>query len=373
MPAPLKPWRVIVKATLIFMALNFLFISLRPTIMQSQVYNHLVGGRLRIPYAQPQGEQLVHSISVYEDMDAMFGAHFISSVREKPASEFRIVFLGDSSIWGAGLPPQSALPGQINTLHLMACDKKKVVAYNLAFPSLYVMKDLLILRRAMDYHPDLIVWGVTLNSLRNSNTNAGLFLPPYSDEALYLIRKYNLQIPTNSLKPQTVWDETLYSHRVILKKLAILQEDSLPWIATGLDYDLVDVTQVRSGNDINPRNGFMDHSTKLVPDDLMLDVLSAGDQLANPTPVLIIDEPIFIANGKNSDHYYDSYYSRMLYDQYRQILSGWANDTQQPYLDYWNAIPPSEFTNTPLHISAAGETQFASLLANAILRLFCSQ
>ena len=70
----------------------------------------------------------------------------------------------------------------------------------------------------------------------------------------------------------------------------------------------------------------------------------AGDQLANPTPVLIIDEPIFIANGKNSDHYYDSYYSRMLYDQYRQILSGWANDTQQPYLDYWNAIPPSEFT-----------------------------
>jgi len=303
----------------------------------------------------------------------MFSAHILSSEEEKPASEFRIIFLGDSAIWGAGFPPQSALPGQITTLHLMTCDKKKVVAYNLAFPSLYVMKDLLILERAIDYHPDLIVWGVTLNSLRDSNTNAGLFLPPYSNEALYLIRKYNLHVPTDSLKPQTVWDETLYPNRIILKKLAILQEDSLPWIATGLDYDLFDVTQVRSGNDINPRNGFMDHSTKLVPDDLMLDVLKAGDQLASPTPVLVINEPIFIANGKNSNLYYDSYYSRVLYDQYRQILSRWANDTQQLYLDYWNAIPPSEFTNTPLHISAAGEAQFASLLSNTILRLSCSQ
>ena len=144
------------------------------------------------------------------------------------------------------------------------------------------MKDLLILRRAMDYHPDLIVWGVTLNSLRNSNTNAGLFLPPYSDEALYLIRKYNLQIPTRLLKPQTVSDKTLYSHRVILKKLAILQEILALGLQQLLDYDLVDVTQVRSGNDINPRNGFMDHSTKLVPDDLMLDVFRRGRPTCQP-------------------------------------------------------------------------------------------
>ena len=103
----------------------------------------------------------------------------------------------------------------------------------------------------------------------------------------------------------------------------------------------------------------------------MLDVLTAGDQLASPAPVLIVNEPIFIATGKNSDRYYDSYYSRQLYDQYRQILSGWANNSQQPYLDYWNAIPASEFTNTPLHISAAGETRFAMLLSSPILKLSC--
>jgi len=367
----IQPVRLLFKALLFFCVFDLLFINFQSAIFQYQIYNHIVDGRLRLPYAQPQLEKIAHSISVYEEMDAMFDSHYISSVLEKPADEFRVLFLGDSSIWGAGVLPQDALPGQINSLALTTCDNKHVVAYNLAFPSLYVMKDLLILQKAIEYQPDLIVWGVTLKSLENSNVNASLFLPAYSNSALYLIKQYKLNIPTDTLKPQTVWNQTLFSKRVIMKKLLFLEEDSLPWIATGLDYDTFSSTQIQYGNDIVTESKYINHSSEIKPSNLMLNIMKAGDDLAGRVPVLVLNEPIFVANGKNSDRYYNNYYARQTYDQYRQILSSWAKNNNQPYFDAWNILPRTVFTNTPLHISAGGESQLASYLEPEIMKLSC--
>jgi len=41
------------------------------------------------------------------------------------------------------------------------------------------------------------------------------------------------------------------------------------------------------------------------------------------------------------------------------------------YLDLWDAIPPAEFINTPLHLSNAGEQRLAKLLAPKIVKLAC--
>jgi len=103
----------------------------------------------------------------------------------------------------------------------------------------------------------------------------------------------------------------------------------------------------------------------------MFDVLRSADDLAHPVQILIVNEPIFIATGKNSQQYYNIMDSRILYDKYRSILSDWAYTNRQPYFDAWNSVPMSEFTNTPFHISANGEKKLASLLSPVILGLSC--
>lgn len=131
--------------------------------------------------------------------------------------------------------------------------------------------------------------------------------------------------------------------------------------------------QTQMGDDINPKNNYMLHGSTVASDGLMLNVISSADAMAYPIPILIVNEPIFIASGKNSQQYYDSYYSRQLYDQYRSIISDWAHNHHQPYVDAWDSVSGSEFTDTPFHLSANGERQLASLLAPAILGLSCSQ
>jgi hypothetical protein len=370
MPNSVKPWRVILKAMMIFCVLNFAFILLYHWLSDHQVYNSIFPGRLRFPWAQVKWEQAVHSLSLYDDMDAMFSSHIISA-GEKPAGEFRIIFLGDSSFWGDGISVGDTLPEQINRLDLRNCQNQKIVAYNLALPSLYVMKDLLFLNSAMKYKPDMIVWGVTLRSLSYSNQNDALFLPSQSDEALYLINHYRLNIPTASLKPGTFWDQTLLADRSNLKKLFILQADGLPWAATGVDSRITTTLQTQVGNDIETKSVYVLHGSTLTADGLMFDVLHAAVDLARPAPILIVNEPIFIATGKNSREYYDAYYSRLLYDQYRKILSDWVQANHQPYLDAWNSIPDNEFTDTPFHLSGNGEKQLASVLIPTLLRMSC--
>ena len=365
--APVKPWRVILKAIVLFCVLNFVLAGLYPWLSDHQVYNHILPGRLRFPWVQ---EQIPYSLSLYEDMDAMFSSHIISA-GAKPAGEFRVLFLGDSSLWGDGIAAADTLSEQINRVGLVNCRGQRITAYNLAMPSLYVMKDLLFLNRALKYKPDLIVWGITLRSLAYSDQNDSDLLPSQSSDALYLINRYKLNIPTASLKPGTLWNQTVWANRVNLRKLFIFQADGLTWIATGVDGHLTTTLQMQVGNDVEPKNNFMLHDSTVTADNLMLSVLNSAVDLAHPAPILILNEPIFIATGKKSRQYYNTYYPRPLYDQYRKILFDWAQTNHQPYFDAWNSVPDNEFTDTPFHLSGDGEKQLASVLIPAILRLSC--
>ncbi|NJL56133.1 hypothetical protein HC928_13845 [bacterium] len=101
----------------------------------------------------------------------------------------------------------------------------------------------------------------------------------------------------------------------------------------------------------------------LTADELAFDVLRAGVARAGDVPVLIVNEPIFIADGANSDVRYNAFYPRWAYDAYRDLLievaavEGWA------LLDVWNLLPQEAFTDSPVHITAEG----VQALAEAIL------
>jgi len=61
-----------------------------------------------------------------------------------------------------------------------------------------------------------------------------------------------------------------------------------------------------------------------------------GLRAAEDTPVLLINEPMLISTGKNSDLRYNFFYPRWAYDQYRQMMAERARSGAWNYLDLWD-------------------------------------
>ena len=51
-----------------------------------------------------------------------------------PANEYRVIVIGDSSVWGYLLPPADTLTAQINRSHTTLPDGRLLRAYNLGSP-----------------------------------------------------------------------------------------------------------------------------------------------------------------------------------------------------------------------------------------------
>ncbi|MBC8098445.1 MAG: hypothetical protein H7Y11_03305, partial [Armatimonadetes bacterium] len=153
--------RVLIKTAALFIAANLLFGWMQPlpALGQLSLYNRVVPGRTRLPYGE---DPAAYNLSL-NSIEAMFASHAIS--QPKRADEFRVVVLGDSSVWGVLLRPDETLTGQINAAALIVADGRRVQAYNLGYPLLSATKDLLLLDYAMPMQPDLIVWVITLDTL----------------------------------------------------------------------------------------------------------------------------------------------------------------------------------------------------------------
>jgi hypothetical protein len=148
------------------------------------------------------------------------------------------------------------------------------------------------------------------------------------------------------------------------------------WAGTGID-NHQGLQQITSSPSLDVEShleyeGRLPEESVSLSDSLMLDVLSAGYKLAGDAPVVLINEPIFIAEGKNYLIRYNVFYPRWAYDEYRQWMVQWAEKEGFPFLDYWNALPPTGFSDQNFHRSSSGEEQFAKLLAPEIQKLVCS-
>ena len=160
----ISPIRLLIKVLLFFLILNILFILFAPYVGNLSIYNRLIAGRLRFPFAS--GRWIDSSM---DELDAMFDSHVIAA-GTKPPNEFRVVLLGDSSVWGELLTPDQTLSEQLNADHIL-CNGRNVRSYNLGYPHPSLIKDFVILAATRKYKPDLVIWLVTLDTFRDNSLN----------------------------------------------------------------------------------------------------------------------------------------------------------------------------------------------------------
>jgi hypothetical protein len=95
---------------------------------------------------------------------------------EKPEDTFRIVFLGDSIVWGHQLDESETLAGQLESkLNLMSTTKKfEVLNFGVSGYSTQQEVELFV-ERAQRFEPDFVIVGFCLNDFEESSAEARPF------------------------------------------------------------------------------------------------------------------------------------------------------------------------------------------------------
>lgn len=360
---------LLIKSLLLFLVFNLAFAALDPLPLVGRIsaYNWLLLGRSRLPYGDRP--ELAYNISLFS-LEAMFASHEIAGP-EKALQEYRVVLIGDSATWGFLLKPEQTLSAQLNAARLETTDGKQVRVFNLGYPTMSLTKDLLILSQAMKYQPDLIVWLLTLESFPDSKQLDSPIVQNNPDLVRPLIESYNLDIQPDDplfVKPSYM-QRSIIGQRRALADILRLQLYGILWAATGIDQYYPDQYDPPQAN-LDADEGFHDLTLPtLDPANLALENLEAGVMLADGIPVLFVNEPVYISQGKNSDIRYNFFYLRWAYDQYRTLMMDLTQNNGWYYLDEWNLIPPAEFTNSAIHFSPAGEALLSEEVGTAILNI----
>lgn len=357
--------RVIIKTLILFGLCNLVFAWVYPIefLGKLSVYGSVYPERPRLPYGENPSES--YNISL-NNLPAMFSSHNISA--SSGDDEFRVVLIGDSNTWGWLLNNDETLSAYINNANIDV-NGQPIVAYNLGYPVMSLTKDLLILDEAMHYQPDIVIWLVSLASFPPEQQ---VFSPLVQNNLASLnplIDNYQLRInPNNEQFSQTsFWDRTIIGQRRQLADLLRLQTYGLSWSATGIDQIIPETINLRQSDFEEDFSwSAFEESTTLTQEYLAFDVLQAGIERTSDIPIIIVNEPIFISDGQNSDIRYNSFYPRWAYDQYRDLLQNSAEENGWQYLDLWDRIPAQEFTDSPIHLTSVGTQQLAQILINML-------
>ena len=365
-----KIWKVLIKGILLFLVVNFALGLLPSGINHGKLslYNLVFPGRIRLPFGENPAE--AHNLSLY-DLEVMFSSHEINGSKKSP-DEFRIILIGDSATWGTLLQPGDTLSGMINRDGLTTLDGKIVQAYNLAYPSMSLTKDLMILEKALTYNPDLILWPVTLESFPLSVQINTPLVSNNPERVIPLIEQHHLPLDeqVSAFEQKTFWDRTLIGRRRALLDAIQLQMYGVLWGATGIDQTYPnDFAPALRDFEANA-DGFKNWSPPKLPvEEVFCFLMAIGAALADNVPVLVINEPILISKGENSDIRYNFFYPRWAYDQYRQMLSAQARTAKWTYVDLWDIVPGEEFTNSALHLSVDGMKLFYQALRPSLIQM----
>ena len=351
-------FRVLLKAGILFVLFNFVFIFINADALgKLTLYNSLFTGRERFPFGETRE---AYNLSLY-NLDAMFASHILSGM-EKTSDELRVLLIGDSSVWGTLLTPGQTLAGQLNATPITACEKT-VRAYNLGYPTISLMKELLILDQALAYQPDIIVWLTTLESFPLDKQFESPLVVNNTERVQQLVANYQLPYDPNdpALVQPSKWDQTFVGQRRALADLLRLQMYGALWASTGID-QVYPENYERAQIDLEASEDF--HGLDTLQENLALDVLDAG--MSTGIPTLLVNEPILISNGQNSDIRYDFYYPRWAYDEYRTLLADHASENNWNYMDLWDLVPMDEFTNSAVHLTPHGESLLTAQVAREI-------
>jgi hypothetical protein len=353
--------RLVLKGLLLFLLVNFLLPALNPlpALGKITLYNGLFPGRARLPYGEVPDK--AYNLSLFS-LEAMFASHEISA--PKPEGEYRVVLIGDSSVWGFLLRPEDALDEQLNRAGMQIADGRRMHFYNLGYPTMSLAKDLLLLEGALDFEPDLVVWLVTLESMPLDSQLDSPIVQHNLQAMQPLIERYGLPFSPDdpAFVQPSLLDRTLVGQRRALADVLRLQVYGVMWAATGIDQFYPDVYDPPQG-DLPADESF--HGLQpptLHAGDLALQILEAGMQMAGDVPVLFVNEPMYISQGENSHIRYNFFYPRWAYDQYRTLLQQECQANGWSCLDLWDLVPPAEFTNSAIHLTPVGEEMLAGQL-----------
>ncbi len=370
-------WRfvrnVALKTVVLFVALNLIYALLNPlaTVSRFTFYNLVFPGRERLPFAENPED--AYSISLHR-IEGIFASHIIRS-EEKAADEFRVVLLGDSSVWGWLLDTDETLSACLNSSEYHTADGRRVRVYNLGYPVTSVMKDILIMEEALQYEPDAVVWLTTLQALYKDEQLRHPIMQNNPDRARDLIQRYDLDLDTSALPDEpSFWERTIVGQRRELADLLRHQVYGLAWWATGVDhvnpkFYEARIENLQGGENIPTRpnieiRGYLGRW-------LSFDVIDAGVQMAaaDGVPVLIINQPSFETDGLYSDLRYNDLYPKWAYNQFVELFEDKAIVNGWHYRDSWQDVPDELFTDYPLHYTADATCDYAALIATDMLAL----
>lgn len=355
---------VLIKGLLLFAAFNLIWAAFNPSLGKLSSYNNLFKGRDRLPFGEDSAH--AYNLSLY-DLDAMFASLKLAD-SPKPTDEFRVFVIGDSSAWGTLLKPEETLAGILDGAGLKTVNGKDVRVYNLGYPTLSLTKDLMILEYAMQYQPDLIFWPVTLESFPRGRQLLSPIVVNNPQRVAKLINQYNLNLEA-PVDTSSFWDKTIIGQRRALADLLRLQFYGVMWSATGVD-QTYPADYEHAARDLDADESFHDWAPPTIPaNGLAFDVIKAGIHAAGDVPVVLINEPMLISTGENSDIRYNFYYPRWAYDQYRQAFGENCAANAWACLDLWDAIPEERFTNSAIHLDPQGERMLVErIIASGVIR-----
>jgi len=341
--------RIIIKTFIILLIINFgwIYISKLP-IGNLSLYNYVFNGRSRLPFGE--NTRRSNNLSLY-NLDAMFASHEISK-KQKDADYLHVVLIGDSSIWGFLQEPGNTLAGLLNKRFLESGEK--IILHNFGYPSISILKDLMVVDRVLEYDPDLIIWFTTLEALPIKKQ---LEIPIIKNNPLtvnLIIEKYELS-EINKIEGD-LFENTLWNQRRNIYDMLNLQLLGILWNATGIDQEYSETYNSARRDFPEPLEQYyainQDDSLK---EFLALEIIKNGIEINNEIDFILINEPILISEGINSSVQYNYYYPRWAYDQYRSIMKEFTQKNDIKYYDLWNLIPENEFTNSAIHLSEYAE------------------
>jgi hypothetical protein len=347
--------RVVLKAEMLFALCNVTYALAYPALWIGDLtlYGTVYPTRERFPYGENPSQ--AYSLTL-NNRRAMLAAHALN--QPKPDDEYRVLVAGDSSTWGWFLQADETYTANINAAGLQLEDGRRIVTYNIGYPVMSLTKDLILLHDAQAYQPDMVVWLVSAQSFPHDVQNA-------SPVDLWWDSPYYPDTPP--VVP--FWERTIIGQRLSLAQWLRHQTWGAAWSATGIDQYIPDDFE-RTPNDLEDSLAWgviYAEQVDLTTDNLAFDVLREGVGLFPSIPVIVVNEPIFIADGENSEVRYNSLYPRWAYDAYRGLLQAEADDAAWHYADWWDVMPPDAFSDSPVHLTPEGATQLADRLHTLIL------
>ena len=357
--------RIGLKAVALFLIFNLIWLAAQPMTFLNRltVYNGLVPGRERFPFAEYPAESYALTVN---SLDQIFAAHIVS--RPKAADEFRVLHIGDSGVWGYLLEPDQSQAACITRQNLTLPDGRRVVAYNLGYPTLTAVKDLLILRRGLQHQPDLVIWSITLASLYPADQLDFPLLHAARDEIAALQAEYAFNLPQWPLPAPEAFARTFIGQRRQVADWLRHQLYGPAWAATRIDHRIPKFVAPHPVN-LDPNDGLLSVNVvnlrepgRFTAPDLALDVVRVGMEWAKSAgvPLVLVNAPMY----RNDSHplRYNTYYPRWAYDSYREVMAAEAAREGWRYRDLWDAAPPDAFTDTDFHLTATANCTYAERL-----------